>query len=87
MKDAGLMTAANWDEKIQANNAGTVATQMYGGWYEGTIRSTAPDLAGKWGVYQMPQPDRRRPARRQSRRLVARHHRRPRRTRKRPGPI
>jgi lactose/L-arabinose transport system substrate-binding protein len=30
--DAGLMTAANWDEKIQSNNAGTVATQMYGGW-------------------------------------------------------
>ncbi len=27
---------------------------MYGGWYEGTIRSTSPDLAGKWGVYQMP---------------------------------
>ena len=27
---------------------------MYGGWYEGTIRSTSPDLAGKWGVYLMP---------------------------------
>jgi lactose/L-arabinose transport system substrate-binding protein len=27
---------------------------MYGGWYEGTIRSTSPDLAGKWGVYIMP---------------------------------
>jgi lactose/L-arabinose transport system substrate-binding protein len=53
--DAGLMTAANWDEKIQSNNAGTVATQMYGGWYEGTIRSTAPeDQAGQWGVYPMP---------------------------------
>lgn len=53
--DAGLLKAANWDEKIQSNNAGTVATQMYGGWYEGTIRSTAPeDQAGKWGVYLMP---------------------------------
>jgi len=53
--DAGLMTAANWDEKIQSNNAGTVASQMYGGWYEGTIRSTAPeDQQGKWGVYRMP---------------------------------
>jgi len=54
MKDAGTLTAGNWDEKIQANTAGTVASQMYGGWYEGTIRSTSPDLSGKWGVYQMP---------------------------------
>jgi lactose/L-arabinose transport system substrate-binding protein len=53
--DAGLMTAAGWDEKIQSNNAGTVASQLYGAWYEGTIRSTAPeDQAGKWGVYLMP---------------------------------
>ena len=52
--DAGLMTAASWDEKIQANNAGTVASQLFGAWYEGTIRSTAPeDQAGKWGVYLM----------------------------------
>ena len=53
--DAGLMTAANWDEKIQSNNAGTVASQLYGAWYEGTIRTNAPDdQAGKWGVYLMP---------------------------------
>ncbi len=53
--DAGLMTAATWDEKIQSNNGGTVATQMFGAWYEGTIRSTAPeDQAGQWGVYPMP---------------------------------
>ncbi|WP_417580862.1 ABC transporter substrate-binding protein [Pelagibacterium sp.] len=53
--DAGVVTAANWDEKIQSNNAGTVASQLYGGWYEGTIRSTAPeDQVGKWGVYLMP---------------------------------
>lgn len=54
MKDAGTLTSANWDEKIQANTAGKVATQMYGGWYDGTIRSTSPDLSGKWGVYMMP---------------------------------
>ncbi|HEY0123123.1 MAG TPA: ABC transporter substrate-binding protein [Rhizobium sp.] len=54
MKDAGTLTAANWDEKIQSNTAGKVATQMYGGWYEGTVRSTSPDLSGKWGVYLMP---------------------------------
>jgi lactose/L-arabinose transport system substrate-binding protein len=27
---------------------------MYGGWYEGTVRSGSPDLSGKWGVYMMP---------------------------------
>ncbi len=54
MVDEGIMTAANWDEKIQNNTAGTVASQMYGGWYEGTVRSASPDLAGKWGVYTMP---------------------------------
>lgn len=54
MKDAGTLTSANWDEKIQSNIAGTVASQMYGGWYEGTIRSTAVDEAGNWGVYPMP---------------------------------
>jgi lactose/L-arabinose transport system substrate-binding protein len=53
--DGGLMTAANWDEKIQSNNAGSVASQLYGAWYEGTIRSTAPaDQSGKWGIYLMP---------------------------------
>jgi lactose/L-arabinose transport system substrate-binding protein len=54
MKDAGTLTAANWDEKIQANTAGKVASQLYGGWYEGTVRSNSPDLSGKWGVYLMP---------------------------------
>ncbi len=53
--DAGLMTAATWDEKIQSNNGGTVASQMFGAWYEGTIRTSAPeDQAGQWGVYPMP---------------------------------
>ncbi|KKX27236.1 ABC transporter substrate-binding protein [Rhizobium sp. LC145] len=54
MKDAGIITAAIWDQKIQANTAGKAASQMYGGWYEGTVRSGSPDLAGKWGVYPMP---------------------------------
>ncbi|MES5097945.1 sugar ABC transporter substrate-binding protein [Agrobacterium sp. BA1120] len=54
MKDAGIITAAIWDEKIQSSVGGKAATQMYGGWYEGSIRSNAPDLAGKWGVYAMP---------------------------------
>lgn len=54
LKESGTITAANWDEKIQSNGAGKVATQVYGGWYEGSVRSNAPDLAGKWGVYPMP---------------------------------
>jgi lactose/L-arabinose transport system substrate-binding protein len=54
MKDAGTLTSANWDEKIQANTAGKAASQLYGGWYEGTVRSTSPDLKDKWGVYRMP---------------------------------
>jgi lactose/L-arabinose transport system substrate-binding protein len=54
MKDAGIMTSANWPEKITNNTAGKVASQMYGGWYEGTIRTESPDGKGKWGVYLMP---------------------------------
>ena len=54
MKDAGTLTAAIWDEKIQSNTAGTVASQVYGGWFEGSIRDGSPDLSGKWGVYPMP---------------------------------
>lgn len=54
LKDTGTITPANWDEKLQSIAAGKVATQMYGGWYEGSIRSNAPDLAGKLGVYTMP---------------------------------
>ena len=70
--DAGLMTAANWDEKIQSNNAGTVASQLYGAWYEGTIRSTAPDgPVGQMGRLPDAEHDRGRPARGQHRRLVA----------------
>jgi lactose/L-arabinose transport system substrate-binding protein len=53
--DEGLVGAANWGDKITSNNAGTVASQLYGGWYEGIIRTTSPeDQSGKWGVYQMP---------------------------------
>ena len=54
LKDTGTISAAKWDEKIQSVVAGKVATQLYGGWYEGTLRTNAPDLAGKWGVYTMP---------------------------------
>ncbi|WP_299723534.1 ABC transporter substrate-binding protein [Devosia sp.] len=54
MVDAGVLTAAAWDEKLQSIKAGTVASQVYGGWYEGGIRSAAPEQSGEWGVYEMP---------------------------------
>lgn len=54
IKDAGIITAADWGGKLQANGAGTVATQMFGGWYEGSLRNSATDSAGQWGVYMMP---------------------------------
>ena len=53
--EAGQLGTANWDERISSNNAGTVASQLFGAWYEGTIRTGVPaDQSGKWGVYPMP---------------------------------
>lgn len=54
MKDAGLITSANWGEKLQAIKGNAAATGMYGGWYAGVISGEAPDQSGKWGVYRMP---------------------------------
>lgn len=54
MVDAGILTGADWGEKIQSMVGGTVATQMYGGWYEGTVRTNATEQSGLWGVYRMP---------------------------------
>ncbi|WP_375450399.1 ABC transporter substrate-binding protein [uncultured Devosia sp.] len=54
MKDAGLMSPADWAGKLTNNEAGTVASQLYGGWYEGSLRQAAPSGDGKWGVYMMP---------------------------------
>ena len=54
LKDAGIVASADWGGKITNNKADTVATQIYGGWYEGTIRTEGPEGSGKWGVYPMP---------------------------------
>ncbi|UVK54841.1 ABC transporter substrate-binding protein [Mesorhizobium sp. AR02] len=54
MKDAGIVSSADWGTKITNNTAGAVATQIYGGWYEGTIRTESAGENGKWGVYLMP---------------------------------
>lgn len=52
--DAGIVAFGGWNEQIQYIRAGTVASAMFGAWYEGTIRTNAPDQAGQWGVYLMP---------------------------------
>lgn len=52
--DSGVVMQGGWNEQIQAFKAGKVATSMFGGWYEGTIRSNAPELEGKWGVFRIP---------------------------------
>ena len=54
MWSAGIVSAAGWDQKIQSFKAGLTATEVYGGWYAGTISGTAPEQAGKWGVFPLP---------------------------------
>lgn len=54
MIDAGVVLQGGWNEQIQAFKASNVASAMFGGWYEGTIRTNAPDQSGKWGVFPMP---------------------------------
>jgi len=55
LNDAGVMGAADWGEKIQSMAASTVATQIFGGWYEGTVRTNVPEeQSGNWGVYRIP---------------------------------
>jgi lactose/L-arabinose transport system substrate-binding protein len=51
---AGLFQAADWGESLQAINGNKLASAVYGGWYEGSVRAAAPDQSGKWGVYLMP---------------------------------
>lgn len=52
--DAGVVAFGGWNEQIQYFKASAVASAMFGAWYEGTIRTNAPDQAGKWGVFLMP---------------------------------
>jgi lactose/L-arabinose transport system substrate-binding protein len=52
--DAGILDVGGWDEQIQYDKASDAASQLYGGWYEGTIRSNDPDQSGQWGVIPMP---------------------------------
>ena len=52
--DAGILDVGGWDEQIQFDKTGAAASQLYGGWYEGTIHSNDADQSGQWGVYPMP---------------------------------
>jgi lactose/L-arabinose transport system substrate-binding protein len=52
--DAGVVEIVDWNGAIQAINNGSLAGAVFGGWYVGTIQSSAPDQAGNWGVYEMP---------------------------------
>lgn len=54
LADAGVVAFGGWNEQIQYIKASAVASAMFGAWYEGTIRTNAPDQAGKWGVFLMP---------------------------------
>lgn len=55
LSDRGLVSAANFGEKLQNNAAGVVATQMSGAWFEGPVRNNVPEEQnGKWGIMAMP---------------------------------
>ncbi|UBV43682.1 sugar ABC transporter substrate-binding protein [Deinococcus taeanensis] len=51
---AQVVATGDWGGQITSFKAGRTASAMFGAWYEGTIRTNAPDQKGKWGVYQMP---------------------------------
>lgn len=52
--DAGLFMEGDWDGSLQAIKANRLASSVFGAWYEGSIRGNAPELSGKWGVFQLP---------------------------------
>lgn len=52
--DANVVATGDWGGQITNVKAGRTASAMFGAWYEGTIRTNAPDQRGKWGVYLMP---------------------------------
>lgn len=52
--DAQVVTTGDWGGQITSFKSGKSASAMFGAWYEGTIRTNAPDQKGKWGVYPMP---------------------------------
>lgn len=55
LRDEGVLAdTVNWTGGIQAMKTGSVATFVTGGWWDGTMKDQAPELAGKWRVARMP---------------------------------
>ena len=55
LKDNDLfMNADSWDASVTATKNGNVAVSITGVWWGGTLKDQAPELAGKWGVVEMP---------------------------------
>ena len=52
--DADLLAVGDWNGKLQNIKADAVAGAVWGGWYEGGIRSATPEQSGKWGGYPIP---------------------------------
>ena len=55
LKDEGItLNTVNWDGQISASKNGTVATQIIGCWWAGTIKDQMPEMKGKWKIMPMP---------------------------------
>ena len=52
--DAKVVSVTEYNGTIQAIKNNTLASTVSGGWYVGTIESSAPEQEGNWGVYPMP---------------------------------
>lgn len=55
MKKADLITYTNnWDGQVAAMKNGEVATHPGAVWWSGTMLEQMPELAGKWGMFNLP---------------------------------
>ena len=55
MRDEGIAKdLVNWSGLIQSLKNGSVATYFIGGWWSGTMKDQAPELAGEWRVMEIP---------------------------------
>ncbi len=52
--DANVVATGDWGGQLTNLKANKTASAMFGAWYEGAIRTNAPDQSGKWGIYLMP---------------------------------
>ncbi|MFC0187037.1 ABC transporter substrate-binding protein [Fictibacillus aquaticus] len=53
-KEDLVVNADGWNGTVAATVNSKVATVPFGVWYSGTIIDQAPDLKGKWDVFQLP---------------------------------